>query len=82
MNKTNLVLDDFVIYEDFIYKNASKNKGENKNKNKTLLIILIPIAVIIIIVIAVLFLRYRRKKNNKDLAVNKVLQEELDPIDS
>ena len=80
MNKTNLVLDDFVIYEDFIYKNASKNKGENKNK--TLLIILIPIAVIIIIVIAVLFLRYRRKKNNKDLAVNKVLQEELDPIDS
>ena len=76
MNKTNLVLDDFVIYEDFIYKNVSKNK------NKTLLIILIPIAVVIIIVIAVLFLRYRRKKNNKDLAVNKVLQEELDPIDS
>ena len=82
MNNTNIIKDNFITYKDFIFKKISKNKNNNKNKTKTLLIILIPIIVIIIILAIILYLRYRRKKNNKDISVNKVLEENLVGIDS
>ena len=78
MNKTNIIKDTFMLYREFYFKNISKNN----NKIKILLIILIPIIVIIIIFAIILYLRYRRKKNNKDISVNKVLEENLVGIDS
>ena len=78
MNKTNIIKDTFMLYREFYFKNISKNN----NKIKILLFILIPIIVIIIIFVIILYLRYRRKKNSKDISVNKVLEENLVGIDS
>ena len=78
MNDNNIIEDSFITYKDFKFKNILKNK----NKTKTLLIVLIPIIIIIIFLAIILYLRYRRKNDDKDVSVNKVIEENLVEIDS
>ena len=77
--KTNLFLDNYISYTEFYYQNYPKKS--NKKSDKKLLYILIPIISIIIIAIAILLILRHRKKNNKEITVDKVLSEELTNIE-
>ena len=73
---TNYIIYDYIIKSEFKYVNVPK-----KEDNKLLLYILIPIISIIIIIIAIFICLRHRKKNNKEITVDKVLDEQLISIE-
>ena len=81
INETNIIKEQFIINKYFEFKKIINKK--KKGKKSKLLYYLIPIIIVVIIIIVAIIVYLKSKnRNNKDITVKKILEEELTNIDN